>query len=192
MRWCRLHELYRFLGIISVCSIVHIQTNNEKSCFHICWKYIQIQNFYTYFLICNTYLWYIHFILCIIHKSIMAMLLNMKSMNSKVLVTTALFVIGKSIWILQRQNCTISSICSHLGHIGLSSYGVTKYVFTTKSWFWNWRKNDTKMRIYRGMQSQLRDVYQPLKQHKQDICRGGCGWSKVIRFKVITSFKASR
>ena len=36
------------------------------------------------------------------------------------------------------------------------------------------------------------DVYQPLKQHKQDICRGGCGWSKVIRFKVITSFKASR
>ena len=135
---------------------------------------------------------YIHLLIFIIHKNIMVIFLNMKSMNYKGLVTTALFMIGKSIEILQRQNHTVSSICSHLGHIGLSSYGVTKYVFTTKSWFWNWRKNDTKMRIYRGMQSQLRDVYQPLKQHKQDICRGGCGWSKVIRFKVITSFKASR
>lgn len=176
------YESYTFLGIISVGSIVHIQTNNEKSYFHIFWLYIQIQNVLIY---CNI------FRVCIIHKNIMVILLNMKSMNYKGLVTTALFMIGKSIEILQRQNHTVSSICSHLGHIGFSSYGVTKYVFTTKSWFWNWRKNDTKTRIYRGMQSQLRCI-STSKQHKQDICRGGCGWSKVIRFKVITSFKASR
>ena len=191
MRWCSLHKLYTFLGIISVCSTAHIQNtiiSKYKAYFNNCWFYIQIQNVLIH---CNilwfvwaNYLWYIHFLVCINHKNMMVMLLNRKLINSKGLVTTAVFIIGKSISILLRQNYTVSSICSHLGHIGLSSYGVTKYVFTTKSWFWNWRKNDTKMRIYRGMQSQLRDVYQPLKQHKQDICREGCGWSKVIQIML--------
>ena len=134
----------------------------------------------------------IRFLVCINHKNMMVMLLNMKLINSKGLVTTAVFIIGKSISILLRQNYTVSSICSHLGHIGLSSYNVTNYVFTTKSWFWNWRRNDTKMRIYRGMQSQLRCISTSKATQTRHLQRGGCGWSKVIRFKVITSFKASR
>ena len=68
MQRCRLHEWYTILGTISICSIVHIQTNNEKSYFHICWLYIQIQNVLIYCNILWLYVFMIYPLSCMYYS----------------------------------------------------------------------------------------------------------------------------